>query len=64
MLADLPKLGPGGRFRSRGLNRIRVWPIRGFDKILMIYAPERSGIDVLRIVHGARDLDTLEFDGR
>ena len=63
MLADLPRLGPGGRFRSRGLRHVRVWPIRGFDKILMIYAAERGGgIDVLRVVHGARDLDALDLD--
>jgi toxin ParE1/3/4 len=63
MLAELPKLAPGGRFRRRGLSRIRIWPIRGFEKILMIYTAERTGIDVLRVVHGARDLDALELDG-
>jgi toxin ParE1/3/4 len=41
---------------------IRIWPIRGFDKILIIYAVDRTGIDVLRVVHGARDLDVLELD--
>jgi len=62
LLAGLPKLGPPGRFRSRGLSRIRIWPIRSFDKILMIYAVDRAGIDVLRVVHGARDLDALDLD--
>jgi hypothetical protein len=28
----------------------------------MIYAAERGGIDVLRVVHGARDLDALDVD--
>ena len=37
------------------------WPIGGFEEILRMYAPERSGIQVRR-VHGARDLDTLEPD--
>jgi toxin ParE1/3/4 len=62
MLADLPRLGPAGRFRSRSLRQIRIWPIRGFDKFLMVYAADRRGIDVLRVVHGARDLDALELD--
>jgi toxin ParE1/3/4 len=62
VLAGQPRLAPAGRFRSRGLARIRIWPIRGFRKILIIYAAERTGIDVLRVVHGARDLDALEFD--
>jgi hypothetical protein len=34
------------------LRHIRIWPIRGFDGILLIHAAERSGIDVLRVVHG------------
>ena len=62
-LAVLPKPGPGGRFRSPGLGRIRIGRIHCFDKILMIYAVERTGVDVLRVVHGARDLDVLDFDG-
>jgi hypothetical protein len=28
----------------------------------MIYAVDRAGIDVLRVVHGARDLDALDLD--
>jgi hypothetical protein len=45
------------------LSRIRIWPVRGFDKILLIYSAERAGIDLLRVVHGARDLDALRLDG-
>ena len=63
MLAGLPKLGPSGRFRSRGLSRIRIWPLRGFDKILIVYSADRVSIDVLRVVHGARDLNALDLDG-
>jgi hypothetical protein len=44
------------------LRQIRIWPIRGFDKFLMVYAVDRRGIGVLRVVHGARDLDALELD--
>jgi plasmid stabilization system protein ParE len=29
----------------------------------MIYSAERAGIDVLRVVHGARDLDAVDLDG-
>jgi toxin ParE1/3/4 len=62
MLADLPRLGPTGRFRSHSLRQVRIWPVRDFDKVLMIYAADRGGIDVLRVVHGARDLDALELN--
>jgi hypothetical protein len=36
--------------------------VRGFAKILIIYSAERAGIDMLRVVHGARDLDALDLD--
>jgi len=38
MLADLPRLGPTGRFRSRSLRHIRIWPVRGFDNMQPIAA--------------------------
>jgi hypothetical protein len=36
-----PALGPSGRFRSRSLRHIRLWPIRGFGK--SCWAAEPSG---------------------
>lgn len=39
---------------------LRVFPVR---KYVICYRPTEDGIDVIRIVHGARDFDRL-FDSR
>ena len=37
----------------RGLRRIRV---KGFENYLIFYLPHEAGIDVIRVLHGARDI--------
>jgi plasmid stabilization system protein ParE len=34
-------------------------PIAGFPKHLIFYRAEKKDIKILRVVHGARDLETL-----
>jgi toxin ParE1/3/4 len=36
-----------------------MWPIGGFEKYLIFYLPLPDGIDVIRVVHGARDIERL-----
>jgi toxin ParE1/3/4 len=48
-------------YHKPGLAGIRMWPISGFDKYLVFYRPTEQGIDVIRVLHGARDLKRL-FD--
>ena len=42
---------------------MRRWPIKGFEKILVFYLPLSDGIDLVRIVHGSRDLQRLFEEG-
>ena len=42
--------------RLRGLRRFAV---TGFDKYLIFYIPRENGIDLIRVLHGARDIDSL-----
>ena len=35
----------------------------GFEKILIFYLPLQDGIDVVRVVHGSRDLERLLAEG-
>lgn len=58
-LARNPLSGAPCRFRSTELQDIRRIPISGFPKHLMFYRVSPAGVLVLRIVHGARDLETL-----
>jgi toxin ParE1/3/4 len=39
-----------------GLRRI---PVKGFENYLVFYLPHSSGIDVIRVIHGARDIESL-----
>lgn len=58
MLAAQPHVGP--RLEWLGSHReLRRWPIRGFGNYLVIYEVTKTTVDLIRIVHGARDLPTL-----
>jgi toxin ParE1/3/4 len=38
---------------------LRSWAIRGFATFLVFYRPTQRGIEVIRVLHGARDLDAI-----
>ena len=54
-----PRSGAPCRFRSEELQDVRRVPIAGFSKHLMFYRIQEGEFVVLRIVHGARDLEKL-----
>ena len=58
-LVKNPKMGTlydSGIARLEGMRR---FPVNGFEKYLVFYLPQQHGIDVIRILHGARDIDSL-----
>jgi toxin ParE1/3/4 len=60
-LADTPAKGRLREFAGTDLAQVRSWPISGFEAMLVFYVPVDSGIRVLRVLRGARDIDT-EFE--
>jgi toxin ParE1/3/4 len=58
-LAEMPQMGRLREFSQPHLADIRSWPIRGFENYLIFYRAMAIGIDVLRVIHGARDIDRL-----
>jgi toxin ParE1/3/4 len=58
-LAQVPGMGAPRDFKNHELAGLRSWPIRGFENYLIFYMPTAYGIDVLRVIHGARDLDRI-----
>jgi toxin ParE1/3/4 len=54
-----PQLGAMGEFRSRHLEGIRRWRVNGFENFLVFYRPVDDGIEIIRILHGARDIESL-----
>ena len=54
---------PDGGFRwddDPSLDRgIHVWSVVGFPNMLVFYRPIEGGVEIIRVLHGARDLATL-----
>lgn len=52
--------GSARRFRREGLKALRLWRISGrFEKYLVVYRPRRGGVEVIRVLHGARSIERL-----
>lgn len=59
-LATMPESGVPVFVRNAELQGIRRFPVSdGFKKILLFYFPLRDGIDLVRVVHGNRNLERL-----
>jgi toxin ParE1/3/4 len=56
-LLRMPGMGSSRTFENPSLRGIRSWPVHGFDKHLIFYRATAKGIEVIRVVHGARDID-------
>jgi len=54
-----PRSGTPCRFQSPELRGVRRTTISGFPKHLLFYKVEKGEILILRVVHGARDLEHL-----
>ena len=59
LLATQPKMGWSPKLRSGDLRGLRVFRVTGFDKVLILYRPLEDGIEVLRVVHGSRNVQRL-----
>jgi len=43
---------------------MRRFPVTdGFEKMLLFYFPLKDGVDLVRVVHGSRDLERLLAEG-
>jgi toxin ParE1/3/4 len=62
LVAGHPEAGGRSYFTREELLDIRRFPVTGgFDRILLFYFPLQDGIDLVRVLHGSRDLKRL-FD--
>jgi toxin ParE1/3/4 len=55
-LADHPGAGGVCGFKDVRAAGARVWKISGFRNHLVFYRQSSEGIEILRVLHGARDL--------
>jgi toxin ParE1/3/4 len=62
VLLSKPRAGRVREFRSPRAHGLRSWVVSGFENYLIFYRPRPGGIEVVRFVHGARDIPTLLDD--
>jgi toxin ParE1/3/4 len=56
LLAQRPRMG---RLRDEIAEGVRTFPAGNY---LLLYRPTNDGIDVLRVIHGARDLGSIAVE--
>jgi toxin ParE1/3/4 len=59
-LAQFPASGQPATFASDRLKECRFARVGGFENWLILYRETPDAIEVMRVVHGARDLDALD----
>lgn len=61
-LAGQPQMGWQLTFRNHRLSDMRVWRVKGFTDYLIFYRPLDDGVDIIRVLHGRRDLENMLED--
>jgi toxin ParE1/3/4 len=59
LLSTRPEMGWRRQMQHPALESLRVFRISGFERVIILYRPGRSGVDILRVVHGSRNLESL-----
>jgi toxin ParE1/3/4 len=55
-LLETPGIGVKRSFRHPSLQGLRMHPVRGFERHLFFYHERDDGIEIVRVLHGARDI--------
>jgi toxin ParE1/3/4 len=59
LLAAQPEMGWHPDLKHPGLAVLRVFRISGFERMIVLYRPVPDGVEILRVVHGSRNLQML-----
>lgn len=55
----MPLIGSAREFQNSALEGIRMWRVKSFAKHLIFYRPIKDGVEVIRVLHSARDIAGL-----
>ncbi len=58
-LASMPGVGERRESADPRLSGLRVWRVEGFPNHLIFYRTGENGVEVVRLLHGARDIDRI-----
>ena len=61
-LAENSGIGSPRHFESERLRGVRVWPVEGFPSHQLVYREVPEGVDILRVIHAARDIGRFEAE--
>ena len=61
-LGTMPAIGKVSGFTHPNLVDVRQYAVRGFKNFLVFYRISGESIDILRVLHGSRDLEMI-LDG-
>jgi toxin ParE1/3/4 len=59
LLGTRQNMGWLSRVNYPGLEGLRVFRVGGFEQMLVCYRPPSKGVEILRVVHGSRNLLAL-----
>ena len=61
-LCMTPLVGAERIFAHPRLSGLRMWIVKGFENYLIFYRPLEAHIEVIRVLHSARDRDSILED--
>jgi toxin ParE1/3/4 len=56
-LARNPNIGVNYASSNSALQNLRRWPVKNFDKYLIFYKNVDDQVEIIRVLHGKRDLE-------
>jgi len=59
LLAEMPEMAQKRPGLSKVYPNLRVWPLPDYPNYLVFYLPVEAGILVIRILHGARNIEEI-----
>ncbi|MGC1415241.1 MAG: type II toxin-antitoxin system RelE/ParE family toxin [Candidatus Acidiferrum sp.] len=59
LLAKQLQIGWHPRLKNSLLASLRVFRVSSFEKMLVLYRPSPHGVEILRVVHGSRNIMAL-----
>ncbi|MBT4866311.1 MAG: type II toxin-antitoxin system RelE/ParE family toxin [Planctomycetaceae bacterium] len=59
ILCEIPDMGIIWEFADSRIPTTRVCPVRGFRNYLVFYQTVGDAIDIVRVLHGSRDIEAV-----
>ncbi len=56
-LARNPNIGAAYNSSNPALQNLRRWPVKDFDSYLIFYINANNQVEIVRVLHGKRDLE-------